>query len=749
MSERICYGCMQPMEKDSCSCGWQYDYSQEERETLLPPGTLLNFGKYRIGRSLGRGGFGITYIGVQQGELGLKVAVKEYYPKKIACRNTSFSMDLMPLYRPGMSEQDQNSINQRYSDGKRKYIEEAKRLVQLNELSTIVSVLDYFEENNTAYIVMEYIDGIDLYKHMHINSRTMTMPEVETYIYPVIQDLGKVHQKGIIHRDISPDNIMVTRSGTVKLIDFGASVNQESEEVQALRKNGFAPLEQYNTTNVDLGPWTDVYAMCATIYYLLSGMMIPDARDRQFFDRYQTLRSQNIMVPARLDRVLKKGLSIDRKQRYDTMEALLRDLKKVHSSFVGNWMLAGGALALACAGIALRLYGGIQEMPASAVENSSSAYEEGYLQAHAGRQRLEQTDSASDYAVFDDLVYIRYPFEDGTVMLVRAPIGTDDFESVEYVTDGLIDCFCVENNYLYFTMLDDGLLYRADISNIRELPDESQRITAWKQSGSLEKVSEHALDTEYGFTISEGYVYTVIHSADGKHYEILRMAEDGSESQATNLQLSLHNCVFYDGYAYMTVEEGQETVLKRMQLDGSYFEELARYPGEIPAMWVVEDKIYFLLNASDPAEESYLGRISINGTQQEKLSVKTDQDTRYCYMTGVVDGNSVYYTCSVKGTEEVNNLYCYSLTNGSNKQISSECGRYIVTSDEIDTIVFASEDGSEIRQMNKDGSNPHVLRSEDGGTGIDVAVDATSLAIIKDHVYYLDGGNVAYKRIRE
>lgn len=328
---KICYGCMSKIELgQSCSCGWKYDYSQEEQEQLLPPGTLLNRGTYQIGRKLGQGGFGVTYLGRQQDELGMKVTIKEYFPRKLTYRQNSISGELKPLYKSGMTSHDREYVQEKFLKGKSGFIEEAKRLLEFNELPAIVSVMGYFEENNTAYIVMEYIDGIDLYQYMKRQGRTLTLAEVKNFLLPVMEDLYKVHQSGVIHRDISPDNIMVTQSGRVKLIDFGASVNQEAEEqVSVLRKNGFAPLEQYDASGSELGPWTDVYALCATAYVLLSGKMLQDARDRQYFDHYQTLRSMGIRVPGAMDAMLRKGTAMESKKRYQDMRTLAKALHKV------------------------------------------------------------------------------------------------------------------------------------------------------------------------------------------------------------------------------------------------------------------------------------------------------------------------------------------------------------------------------------------------------------------------------------
>lgn len=728
---KICYGCMRRMEGNVCSCGWRYHYTREEAITLLAPGTLLGQGQYRIGRKIGQGGFGITYLGARQDRLGICVAIKEYFPGKLVHRNICSSNEVFPNHPPGMPEADARSISDRFEKGKQAFIEEARRLAGFNELSSIVSVLGYVEENNTAYIIMEYIDGIDLLHYMQNLGRTLTFAEVRRYIFPMMKDLDEVHKSGIIHRDISPDNIMITHNGNVKLIDFGASVSQEGEEeVKLLRKNGFAPLEQYEKSGGHLGPWTDVYALCATIFMLLTGRLAPDARERQKQDLLPSFQDMQVLLPGSLEKVLKKGLSLDYKKRYQSMRELSRKLGKVRDYRRLRYGME--AVALLAAGIAVMGVSTLRFADVSAV----SGFEErdmSSLRPQEGTEAGKRADSAFDYAVFDDLVYIRYIFEDGVIMLARSPVGADDISKVEYVTDGPIGNFCVYGRYLYFVSLEDRHLYRMDLEG---------------GAKDWEKISKKAVDQSYPFCILDEYVYALLQNADGSH-EFQRISLDGGDQEVTSLHLPLLLCRFYGGYIYMTTKEEGGTALARMKADGTYYETLRFFAGNVPAMMLDDGKIYYLFNAAEEGPNSYMGCMEVNGTEDRILANLNNEQLEYCDMTGIVDGNHIYYTCSRDGSEMLNNLYCYSLSDESNKQISSECGRYVATSDEIDYIIFAASDGSEIRQMNKDGSNPRVMREPDGSTGVRERVDVTSLAIIADHVYYLDGENVAYKQIIE
>lgn len=727
---KICYGCMKKISGDVCPCGWNYNYSREESITLLPPGTVLGNGKYRIGRKIGQGGFGITYLGVQQDRLGIRVAIKEYFPRKLVHRNISVSGEVFPNNPPGMSEADAADISSRFESGKQQFIEEAQRLAGFNELPSIVSVLGYVEENNTAYIVMEYIDGIDLQHYMQNLGRTLTFQEVREYVFPIMEDLDKVHRSGIIHRDISPDNIMLSHNGSVKLIDFGASVSQEGEEqLRVLRKNGFAPLEQYDSRGDHLGPWTDVYAFCATVFMLLTGQMLQDARDRSESDQLPSFRDMQLVLPKKLEKILKKGLAVEYKKRYQSMHALYRRLNRVQDHRKLTYWLESAALL--CAAV-MTMGMGTFSFSRETMELSGAGTRVESILTRGGETCGMQADSAPDYAVFDELVYIRYVFDDGQIMLARSPVGADDISDVEYVSDGPIGNFCVYENFLYFISTEDQCLYRID------LEDEAR---------SWVRISRDRIDQEFPFCVSGGYIYALLRE-EGR-YEFLRLSVDGVSRERTQLRLPLELCRFYEGYIYMTTREEGETVLSRMKMDGTCYEALSRFQGDIPAMVIEEGYIYYLFNSADESRDSCVGCMKTNGSGGRELVSMGGKELKYCYMTGIVDHNNIYYTCSHGGAELLNNLYCYSISDENNKQISSECGRYIATSDEINCIIFASEDGSELRQMNKDGSNPRTMREADGSPGVREQVDITSLAIIRDHVYYLDGESVAYKQIEE
>ena len=251
-----CMNCMEPNENNQGTgicphCGFN-----EEGNPALPhqlPYRSVLHGKYMVGRVIGEGGFGITYIGWDL-NLGLKVAIKEYYPEGFVGRNAEQSCNVRSF---------QGTQTEFFEKGKDKFLDEARTLGKFMHLSGIVSVKDFFQENNTVYIVMEYLEGISL-KHRAIQcGNRIPKEEILEIMSPVIESLAEVHRAGLIHRDISPDNIMICKNGEVKLIDFGAAreVSEDGDKtLSVLVKKGYSPEEQYRTHG-EQGTWNDVYSI--------------------------------------------------------------------------------------------------------------------------------------------------------------------------------------------------------------------------------------------------------------------------------------------------------------------------------------------------------------------------------------------------------------------------------------------------------------------------------------------------------
>ena len=259
--ERRCPYCMSPVQPGSpCpACGRNWERYQPASHHL-PPGSLLQ-DRYQLGRALGEGGFGITYLGWDT-VLKRKVAVKEYFPTFLVSREVSLTLDVTC----------HTSGNQpTYEKGREQFLREAKTMAKLDSIPEIVQVLDHFPEHNTAYIVMEFLEGRTL-KEVVAQTGPIPTQTMLALLDPVLRAMEAMHHAGVIHRDISPDNLMELKDGTVKLMDFGCARDFQSGLTETITlKHGFAPREQYSGR--DQGPWTDVYAMCATVYYCLTGQV--------------------------------------------------------------------------------------------------------------------------------------------------------------------------------------------------------------------------------------------------------------------------------------------------------------------------------------------------------------------------------------------------------------------------------------------------------------------------------------------
>jgi len=314
----FCINCMAECDAGArfCTkCGFDRAGYQPESHHLLP-GTMLH-GRYRIGRVLGEGGFGITYVGWDT-LLNLKVAVKEFYMTGYVSR--------MNTYSPSV-QVSAGTYGGAFQKNRDRFLDEARVLAKFAEEEGIVGIRDFFEENNTAYIVMSFLSGITLKEYIKKQGR-LTWEQTFAILRPVLTSLSVVHRQGIIHRDISPDNIMLTVSGKVKLLDFGAAREYaagENRSLSIILKPGYAPEEQYRSKGQQ-GPWTDVYALCATMYCCLTGHAPEESMERTFRD---TLRPPHEVCdcPPDVSRVLMKGLSVYGQDRYSTVDALLAALR--------------------------------------------------------------------------------------------------------------------------------------------------------------------------------------------------------------------------------------------------------------------------------------------------------------------------------------------------------------------------------------------------------------------------------------
>ena len=315
---KICNNCFRQIKTEPCKyCGYKKSAYRPEAG-ILPVGTVLKK-RYCIGEVLGKGGFGVTYKAFDTVDSKI-VAVKEYYPSGLVHRDTGTTQISVS------SKQYEDN----FKVGADKFFEEAKMVSKFNGNPNIVNVYEFFYENGTVYFAMEYLDGVDL-KHF-VKERGGKLPQENVlYIANIITDaLLIAHSMNVLHRDISPDNIFILNNGEVKLIDFGAArqvLAEQSKSISVILKQGFAPLEQYQRRGKQ-GPWTDIYALGATLYYVLTGKMPDEVTERLDFPDIGS--ADEYGVDPDFWEIIRKCMEVRAADRYQTVFELKEKLNALH-----------------------------------------------------------------------------------------------------------------------------------------------------------------------------------------------------------------------------------------------------------------------------------------------------------------------------------------------------------------------------------------------------------------------------------
>lgn len=279
-----------------------------EYPLALPQNTILA-GQYIIVKTLGQGGFGITYQAADY-KTGQKVAVKEFFPDSMAVRTNRTTVSAFS-----------GECGESFAYGKGCFLQEAETLARFIGNENIVRVYRYFEENGTAYFVMEYIEGTSFDRYIKDHGGKVPYEEAERILLPVIDALAAVHAKGIVHRDVTPDNIYITKEGRVKLLDFGAarySLGDKSRSLDVVLKHGFAPKEQY-TRHGRQGPYTDVYTLGASFYFAITGRRPPDSIDRLEEDELIPPGSLGVKIAPGKENAILTAMNVQPRDRYQTM----------------------------------------------------------------------------------------------------------------------------------------------------------------------------------------------------------------------------------------------------------------------------------------------------------------------------------------------------------------------------------------------------------------------------------------------
>ena len=316
----LCFSCFQEKaHSGACEhCGFDPAVQEKKYPLALPLGTILN-GRYIIGRVLGQGGFGVTYL-AQDFQTKQRVAIKEYFPSELSTRSGNY---LVVPYS-GQREND-------FQYGKKKFLQEAQILADFNSNPYIANIYQYFEEESsqTAYFVMEYVSENSLESYVKSKGGRLSPEEANRILIPVMNALDEVHKRGIVHRDIAPDNILLTDDLQPRLIDFGAarsSTGNKSMSMDVVVKHGFAPREQYSRQG-RIGPYTDVYSMGATWYYAITGRIPPESIDRGEDDSLIMPGVLGVKLQEKQLNALLKALAVRAEDRYQSMAEFAADME--------------------------------------------------------------------------------------------------------------------------------------------------------------------------------------------------------------------------------------------------------------------------------------------------------------------------------------------------------------------------------------------------------------------------------------
>lgn len=313
MASELCMNCFSVKGKyEVCPfCGYA-EGTPPSQPHYLVPGTILG-NHFIVGTVIGMGGFGITYK-CYDTTLGVIVAVKEFYPAGLVNRAPGER-------RVGLLSGEKKT---QYQEQLKRFMVEAQSIAQFGKAKDIVNVYDYFEENNTAYIIMEYIDGVLLKDYLEKQGRIHDMDTVLSIITPVIEAVKKIHAKGIIHRDISPDNIFIAGDESVKVFDFGAAQLNSTKEGMAgekVIKVGYSAPEQYRDRSKQ-GYYTDIYSIGAILYQMVTGIKPVESTEREYKDELKSPLELGIKIDSNFDRAIMEALAVKPELRFQNIQQL-------------------------------------------------------------------------------------------------------------------------------------------------------------------------------------------------------------------------------------------------------------------------------------------------------------------------------------------------------------------------------------------------------------------------------------------
>ena len=312
----LCPNCFQTLDRNGlCVYCAKHCTEFDNPNNTLPIYTVLKNGEYVIGKVLGQGGFGITYKAYNL-FTGHVVAIKEFFPKGYVKRTfQATSVYIQPEHQPA------------FQHWLMAFVKEAQILMHIRELRGVVKMTDFFQENDTAYIVTNFMDGMPLRTYINKLGGRVHWRDALNILRPVFDSLYTLHDNGIIHNDISPENIMVVQNKYVKLIDFGAAClfKQPSFKPYVVLKKGYSPIESYSDA-YPKGPWTDIYQAVATLFNIICADTPPEAPIRARVDQLRKPSLYGLKMPLIIENTILKALKVCPKDRYQTTLQLIQNL---------------------------------------------------------------------------------------------------------------------------------------------------------------------------------------------------------------------------------------------------------------------------------------------------------------------------------------------------------------------------------------------------------------------------------------
>lgn len=491
MKMTLCPYCMKEAAGEICShCGRMVAYGGEPAH--LQAGFVLEgIHPYILGASLGQGGFGITYIALDM-VTNQRVAIKEYYPTYCAIRTDTRTV----TYYRGQEDV--------YNKGKKRFLDEARMLKSLSDLNSVVNVLDFFEFNNSAYLVMEFVEGDSLKAHA-LKHGKFPAQEFLTKLRPLMEDLERMHQRGVVHRDIAPDNIIMTPDGQMKLIDFGAARSYVGDKsMTVVVKKGFAPIEQYMRHGSTTA--TDVYSLAATIYYCITGVVPPDSAERQYDeDTLQSPISLGAELSREQEQAILQALEVQPKMRTQSVAELLKALEHTseqeemptESPKKSIWWIPVAAVLVLCLGAGVLLMG--KNQPAAPVQTESAQI--------STPETVPTVTVKSDVARYNEAVDLFFNGEYGKAAIAFYNLG--DFRDAKTISRQIWDALTPEKTiatgrYHTVAVKNDGTVLtvgwiHGDAG--KELPIEGEKVSKWRDIVSITAGDYHTVGLKNDGTV--------------------------------------------------------------------------------------------------------------------------------------------------------------------------------------------------------------------------------------------------------